>query len=113
MGIHKIYIADMTSFWVNLFKLDLVHFLSRQLRIMSVCQQINVSASYAKSVEVERTAARLLSDNLGALGLVIKVSSDRPISVLYNGKSLTVAFDSRDYINADAIAHARYSEPTK
>jgi hypothetical protein len=113
VGIHKIYIAAMTSLWVNLLKLDVVHFLSRQLRITSVCQQINVSASYANSVEVERTAARFLSDNLGALGLVIKVSSDGTVSVLYNGKPLTVAFDSRGYINADAIAHARYSEPTE
>jgi len=72
--------------WVNLFKLDGAHFLSKQMRIMAVCQRISVPASYSGAEGAGRTAAGFLSDNLGASGVVIKVSSDGPTSFFYGGR---------------------------
>ena len=80
------YIDDNTPVWVNLFKLDGVHFLSRQMRIMAVCQQVSVPANHDRAEGTGRTAARFLSENLGASGVVIKVSSDGPTSVFYDGQ---------------------------
>lgn len=72
--------------WVNLFKLDGAHFLSKQMRIMAVCQRISVPANYGSAEGTGRTAARFLSKQLGALGVVIKVSSDGPTSIFHEGQ---------------------------
>lgn len=80
------HIDDNTPVWINLFKLDGVHFLSRQMRIMSLCQQISVPTGHSRSEGTGRTAARFLSENLGVSGVVVKVSSDGPATVFYDGR---------------------------
>lgn len=74
------------SMWANLFKLDGAHFLSKQMRIMAVCQRIGVPANYGGTEGTGRTAARFLSEKLGKSGVLIKVSSDGPSSIFYEGK---------------------------
>lgn len=85
-GIRWGHINDNTPVWVNLFKLDGVHFLSREMRIMSICRRISVPAGYGDHEETGRTAARFLSENLDASGVIVEVASDGRVSVLYDGK---------------------------
>lgn len=72
--------------WVNLFKLDGAHVLSKNMRILAVCQRISVPTNYGGAEGTGRTAARFLSEVLSKSGVVIKVSSDGPTSVFYKGQ---------------------------
>jgi hypothetical protein len=83
-------IKENTHSYTNLFKLDGIHILSRDLRIIAVCQIIKVPTS-GKSPDsgAGRSAARYLSSVLGDSGRVIKVSSDGPVSVFSNGKHIS------------------------
>lgn len=74
--------------WISLFRLDGVHFLSREMSIMAVCQQVSVPKTGGASQGTGRSAARYLSEELNHKGVVIKVSSDGPATVFYRGRAV-------------------------
>lgn len=79
-------IDDNAPMWANLFRLDGVHFVSKQMRILAVCQRISVPVSRDGTEGTGRAAARFLSEKLNASGVVIKVSADGPAIVFYKGQ---------------------------
>jgi len=83
-------ISDNFQAYGELFRLDGIHILSRDLRIFDVCQRINIPAgSDSPDSGAGRSAARYLSSMLAEGGRVIKVSSDGPVSVFSNGKVIS------------------------
>lgn len=72
---------------VNVFRLDGVHFLSRRVEMMEICQHV-VIPNDMKSVDAGAgtSTARALSRVLGNAGFVVKVSSDGPVKYFLNGE---------------------------
>lgn len=79
-------IDNNTQAWISLFRLDGVHFLSREMSIMAVCQQVSIPKTSGASQGTGRSAARYLSEELNHKAVVIKVSSDGPATVFYRGR---------------------------
>ncbi len=73
-----------------LFRLDGAHILSIELDILGVAQRIATPDNHSQDAPgTGRAAAKHLSHLIGERGVVIKVSSDGPISVFYCGDQPT------------------------
>lgn len=79
-------INDNISVWANFFRLDGAHFVSKQMRILTVCQRISVPVHSKGTEGTGRAAAQFLSRQLDNRGVVIKVSADGPVTVFYKGQ---------------------------
>lgn len=72
--------------YLNIFRLDGAHFVSKEFRLMSACQQVIIERPEVTSDSgTGKGAARQLSKMLGESAFVIKISTDGPISVFRNG----------------------------
>jgi hypothetical protein len=78
---------DFGLSYVPLFRLDGAHFISIEYNLFAVSQRIFTDNDKSKSLAgTGRSAARHLSKCLGTAGIVVKVSSDGPVSVYLNGE---------------------------
>lgn len=84
-------IEEPIQSYVNIFRLDGAHFLSLELEILAVAQQIVLGKNLGKIQHgAGRTAAKYLSGLIGQSGIVIKVSADGPIKVFQNGEKFEI-----------------------
>jgi len=74
---------------IGILRLDGAHFLSRELDVLAVCQDVAVPRSVpTQDLGTGTRAARYLSRLMGARGYTVKVSSDGPIRVFHRGSLL-------------------------